>query len=62
MIIFIGKYICEDCEAGRFPLYNEIVWCKMATFRWWPARILPPYEIPPKVYKVSHEPGNFCVR
>ncbi|XP_026473475.1 probable histone-lysine N-methyltransferase Mes-4 isoform X3 [Ctenocephalides felis] len=57
-----GKYICEDCEAGRFPLYNEIVWCKMATFRWWPARILPPYEIPPKVYKVSHEPGNFCVR
>ncbi|CAB0018031.1 unnamed protein product, partial [Nesidiocoris tenuis] len=23
-----GKFICEECETGRFPLYGEVVWAK----------------------------------
>ena len=28
-----GGYICEDCETGRFPLYNEVLWVKLGTYR-----------------------------
>nr|CAH7733445.1 unnamed protein product [Callosobruchus chinensis] len=28
-----GKFICEDCESGRLPLYDEIVWVKLGHFR-----------------------------
>lgn len=28
-----GGYICEDCQTGRFPLYGEIVWVKLGSYR-----------------------------
>uniref|UniRef100_A0A146LNJ8 Histone-lysine N-methyltransferase, H3 lysine-36 and H4 lysine-20 specific n=1 Tax=Lygus hesperus TaxID=30085 RepID=A0A146LNJ8_LYGHE len=57
-----GAYICEDCETGRFPLYGEIVWAKLGNYRWWPARILFPLEIPASLQRVDHVPGEFVVR
>ncbi|KAF6209603.1 hypothetical protein GE061_015351 [Apolygus lucorum] len=57
-----GAYICEDCETGRFPLFGEIVWAKLGNYRWWPARILFPLEIPPSVQRVEHVPGEFVIR
>ncbi|XP_066151969.1 uncharacterized protein NSD isoform X2 [Euwallacea fornicatus] len=56
------KYICEDCESGRFPLYDEIVWVKLGHFRWWPAIILFPNEIPENVTAVRHQLGDFVVK
>ncbi|TMW41095.1 hypothetical protein DOY81_013825, partial [Sarcophaga bullata] len=55
-------YICEECESGRMPLYGEMVWAKFTTFRWWPAIILPPTEIPTNIARKSHNPSDFVVR
>ncbi|XP_054726099.1 nuclear receptor binding SET domain protein isoform X2 [Anastrepha obliqua] len=55
-------YICEECESGRLPLYGEMVWAKFTSFRWWPAIILPPTEIPQNIRRKSHNPHDFVVR
>lgn len=55
-------YICEECESGRMPLYGEMVWAKFTHFRWWPAIILPPTEIPQNIAKKAHNPSDFVVR
>ncbi|KAH8277415.1 hypothetical protein KR026_010650 [Drosophila bipectinata] len=56
------SYICEECESGRLPLYGEIIWAKFNNFRWWPAIILPPTEIPSNILKKSHGDNDFVVR
>ncbi|KAG5889204.1 hypothetical protein JTB14_033282 [Gonioctena quinquepunctata] len=56
------KFICEDCESGRLPLYDEIVWVKLGKFRWWPGLILFPNEIPPNVMNIKHSRGEFVVK
>ncbi|KAH8313865.1 hypothetical protein KR067_012960, partial [Drosophila pandora] len=56
------SYICEECESGRLPLYGEIVWAKFTHFRWWPAIILPPTEIPSNILKKAHGDNDFVVR
>ncbi|XP_013103449.1 nuclear receptor binding SET domain protein isoform X2 [Stomoxys calcitrans] len=55
-------YICEECESGRMPLYGEMVWAKFTQFRWWPAIILPPTEIPQNIARKPHNPSDFVVR
>ncbi|XP_049778500.1 histone-lysine N-methyltransferase NSD3 [Schistocerca cancellata] len=57
-----GSFICEDCETGRYPLFGEIVWVKLGHYRWWPARILFPSEVPENVNKIPHTYGEFCVK
>ncbi|XP_058062686.1 nuclear receptor binding SET domain protein-like isoform X1 [Anopheles bellator] len=57
-----GKYICDMCKYGRFPLYNEIVLVKMGKFRWWPALTLPPPAVPENLKQMLHEPGDICVK
>nr|XP_023029170.1 uncharacterized protein LOC111517303 [Leptinotarsa decemlineata]XP_023029171.1 uncharacterized protein LOC111517303 [Leptinotarsa decemlineata]XP_023029172.1 uncharacterized protein LOC111517303 [Leptinotarsa decemlineata] len=56
------KFICEDCESGRLPLYDEIVWVKLGKFRWWPGLVLFPNEIPPNVMNIKHSRGEFVVK
>ncbi|KAK5644485.1 hypothetical protein RI129_005785 [Pyrocoelia pectoralis] len=55
-------FICEDCESGRFPLYDEIVWVKLGKYRWWPAVILFPNEVPDNVRLLPHNSGEFAVK
>lgn len=55
-------YICEECESGRLPLYGEMVWAKFNSFRWWPAIILPPTEIPQNIRRKAHNTNDFVVR
>lgn len=57
-----GTFICEDCESGRFPLYDEIVWVKLGAYRWWPALILFPNEIPENIKNLPHSKGEFVVK
>lgn len=57
-----GGYVCEDCETGRFPLYGEVVWVKLGSYRWWPAQILFPYQIPENIQNLAHSRGEFAVR
>ncbi|XP_024083584.1 histone-lysine N-methyltransferase NSD2 isoform X2 [Cimex lectularius] len=56
-----GSFICEDCETGRYPLYGEIVWVKLGVYRWWPAKILFPQEIPDNIRMLKHKLGEFAV-
>ena len=56
-----GGFMCEDCETGRLPLYGEIVWVKLGNYRWWPALICHPHDIPANVASISHKDGEFCV-
>lgn len=56
------SFICEDCESGRFPLYNEVVWVKLGSYRWWPARTIFPNEIPDNVMNHTHEKYDFVVQ
>ncbi|XP_065084451.1 nuclear receptor binding SET domain protein isoform X2 [Ochlerotatus camptorhynchus] len=57
-----GKYICEECESGRMPLYNEIVWAKYSHFRFWPAMTVPPPMVPENLKQLPHEKWDICVR
>ena len=49
------KYYCDNCETGRMPLYNEIVWAKIGAYRWWPALVVPPEKLPNKIERLPHE-------
>lgn len=55
-------FICDDCESGRFPLYDEIVWVKLGAYRWWPALTMFPNDISEKIKKHPHEEGEFVVK
>ncbi|GLH06500.1 Probable histone-lysine N-methyltransferase Mes-4 [Gryllus bimaculatus] len=57
-----GGYICEDCDTGRYPLYGEVVWVKLGAYRWWPAQILFPNQVPDNIENLTHKRGEFAVR
>nr|CAD7406841.1 unnamed protein product [Timema cristinae] len=57
-----GGYTCEDCQTGRFPLYGEVVWVKLGAYRWWPAQIMFPHEIPENIRNLPHVRGEFAVK
>lgn len=57
-----GKYICEECESGRMPLYNEVVWAKYSAFRFWPALTVPPPDVPEPLQRKPHAPSDICVK
>ncbi|XP_014675574.1 PREDICTED: LOW QUALITY PROTEIN: histone-lysine N-methyltransferase NSD2-like [Priapulus caudatus] len=56
-----GAWYCEDCTAGRQPLFGDIVWVKLGCYRWWPARICPPRAVPDNVFDLPHGIGEFPV-
>lgn len=55
-------FLCENCENGRFPLYDEVVWAKLGTYRWWPAIIIFPKDIPERVLHHAHQKDDFVVK
>ena len=57
-----GQYFCDSCETGRMPLYNEVVWVKLGHYRWWPARVIHPAEVPPNVERSPHAMGEFPIK
>jgi len=56
-----GKYYCDNCAAGRMPLYGEIVWAKLGSCRWWPAEVLYPEKVPDNIQLMKHQDGEFPV-
>uniref|UniRef100_A0A2M4CYQ2 Putative histone-lysine n-methyltransferase mes-4 isoform x3 n=1 Tax=Anopheles darlingi TaxID=43151 RepID=A0A2M4CYQ2_ANODA len=57
-----GKYYCDFCVCGRYPLYNEIVVVKLAQYRWWPALTLPPPLVPDNLLQMPHQSTDICVK
>ena len=59
-----GSYICYECIIGKTILYGDLVWVKIGVYRWWPARVFPPDEIPVQFHDRFAEasPGEFLVQ
>lgn len=58
----LSKWRCEDCVNDRHPLYGDIVWGKVGQYRWWPAQVCHPRNLPPKVRNKNFQLGQFCVK
>nr|XP_005992405.1 PREDICTED: histone-lysine N-methyltransferase, H3 lysine-36 and H4 lysine-20 specific isoform X1 [Latimeria chalumnae]XP_005992406.1 PREDICTED: histone-lysine N-methyltransferase, H3 lysine-36 and H4 lysine-20 specific isoform X1 [Latimeria chalumnae] len=56
-----GNWYCNDCKAGKKPHYKEVVWVKVGGYRWWPAEVCHPKNIPPNIQKMKHDIGEFPV-
>ncbi|XP_056397227.1 LOW QUALITY PROTEIN: histone-lysine N-methyltransferase NSD2 [Hyla sarda] len=56
-----GSWFCSDCRAGKKPRYQDIIWVKLGNYRWWPAEVCHPKNIPPNIQKMKHEIGEFPV-
>lgn len=56
------SYICRECQEGRLPLYNTIVWARVGAYRWWPGLIMPNHIVPDSTLKLQRYEREFCVR
>ncbi|MEQ2275168.1 hypothetical protein XENORESO_021884 [Xenotaenia resolanae] len=56
-----GSWFCNDCRAGKKPKYRDIIWVKLGTYRWWPAEIHHPKNVPTNIQHLRHEIGEFPV-
>ncbi|XP_075713129.1 histone-lysine N-methyltransferase NSD2 isoform X2 [Rhinoderma darwinii] len=56
-----GSWFCNDCRSGKKPRYQDIIWVKLGNYRWWPAEVCHPKNIPPNIQKMKHEIGEFPV-
>ncbi|KAM8972021.1 histone-lysine N-methyltransferase, H3 lysine-36 specific [Pelodytes ibericus] len=57
-----GSWFCNDCKAGKKPHYKEVVWVKVGRYRWWPAEVCHPKNIPLNIQKMKHDIGEFPVQ
>ncbi|XP_060792461.1 histone-lysine N-methyltransferase, H3 lysine-36 specific isoform X2 [Neoarius graeffei] len=56
-----GSWFCNDCRAGKKPHYREVVWVKVGRYRWWPAEVSNPKDIPENILRMRHDVGEFPV-
>ncbi|XP_032240529.1 histone-lysine N-methyltransferase NSD2 isoform X2 [Nematostella vectensis] len=56
-----GRFYCKDCVEGKSLLYGDIVWVKLGMYRWWPAMICNPRDVPTNIQSMRHQPGEFPV-
>ncbi|XP_068072231.1 histone-lysine N-methyltransferase, H3 lysine-36 specific isoform X2 [Danio rerio] len=56
-----GSWYCNDCRAGKKPHYKEVVWVKVGRYRWWPAEVSNPKDIPENILRMKHDVGEFPV-
>ncbi|XP_072898376.1 histone-lysine N-methyltransferase NSD2 [Hemitrygon akajei] len=56
-----GSWYCNDCKAGKKPRYKDIIWVKLGSYRWWPAEICHPRNVPTNIQNMKHEIGEFPV-
>ncbi|XP_030628225.1 histone-lysine N-methyltransferase NSD2 [Chanos chanos] len=56
-----GSWFCNDCRSGKKPKYRDIIWVKLGNYRWWPAEIRHPRNVPTNIQNLRHEIGEFPV-
>ncbi|XP_060542463.1 histone-lysine N-methyltransferase NSD2 [Pantherophis guttatus] len=56
-----GSWFCNDCKAGKKIHFQDIIWVKLGNYRWWPAEVCHPKNVPPNIQKMKHEIGEFPV-
>lgn len=55
------QYYCYDCSSRKQLHYGDIIWIKLGSYRWWPAKISLPHLVPENIMKLSHTRGDFPV-
>ncbi|XP_046714681.1 histone-lysine N-methyltransferase, H3 lysine-36 specific [Silurus meridionalis] len=55
------SWYCNDCRAGKKPHYKDILWVKVGRYRWWPAEVTQPKNVPENISRMRHEVGEFPV-
>ncbi|XP_053334327.1 histone-lysine N-methyltransferase, H3 lysine-36 specific [Clarias gariepinus] len=55
------SWYCNDCRAGKKPHYKDILWVKVGRYRWWPAEVTQPKNVPDNISRMRHEVGEFPV-
>ncbi|XP_064465828.1 histone-lysine N-methyltransferase NSD2-like [Ornithodoros turicata] len=57
-----GPFLCVDCSSWKQPRHGDVVWVKLGCYRWWPAKVCIPNDIPANIAALEHrEPGDFAV-
>lgn len=56
-----GSWFCNDCRAGKRLHFQDIIWVKLGNYRWWPAEVCHPKNVPPNIQNLKHEIGEFPV-
>lgn len=55
------QYFCYDCQSRKQLHYGDVIWIKLGSYRWWPAKISHPNTVPENIMKLSHTRGDFPV-
>lgn len=55
------QYYCYDCQSRKQLHYGDVIWIKLGSYRWWPAKISHPNTVPENIMKLSHTHGDFPV-
>ncbi|XP_061089973.1 histone-lysine N-methyltransferase NSD2 [Conger conger] len=56
-----GSWFCNDCRAGKKPHYKDVLWVKVGRYRWWPAEVTLPKNVPENIMRMKHDVGEFPV-
>ncbi|CAH1785103.1 unnamed protein product [Owenia fusiformis] len=56
------SWFCSSCAAGQRPLYGDIVWVKLGSYRWWPGQICHPKNVPNNIQEKPHQVGEFPIK
>ncbi|XP_072948271.1 uncharacterized protein [Epargyreus clarus] len=54
--------LCPSCMWGPRVGYDDIVWHKLGSCSWWPARVLPPGAAPSCLLARTHSPHHWPLR
>ncbi|XP_041703002.2 histone-lysine N-methyltransferase, H3 lysine-36 specific isoform X2 [Coregonus clupeaformis] len=57
-----GSWFCNDCKAGKKPHFKDILWVKVGRYKWWPAEVYLPKNVPENILRMKHEVGEFPVQ
>ncbi|XP_055956003.1 histone-lysine N-methyltransferase NSD2 isoform X2 [Patella vulgata] len=57
-----GSWYCSDCSSGKKPLYGDLIWIKIGSYRWWPGEVCHPRNVPLNIQEKPHQVGEFPVR
>lgn len=55
------QYFCYSCQSRKQLHYGDVIWIKLGSYRWWPAKISHPNTVPENIMKLSHTRGDFPV-
>ncbi|XP_053617831.1 uncharacterized protein LOC128679547 isoform X2 [Plodia interpunctella] len=54
--------LCPSCMWGPKVGYDDVVWHKLGTCSWWPAKVLPPGAVPSCLLAKSHSAHQWPLR